>query len=98
MPIPELPISRAQTLAVGAVLVIALVLAGRFLLPAGAATSAPAPSGHALRVEQRAQLVVHVVGAVRAPGVYRLAYGARVADAVERAGGASGRAELTLVN
>jgi competence protein ComEA len=98
MPIPELPISRAHALALAAVLVAALVVAGRVLLPAGAATTAPADTGNALRVEQRAQLVVHVVGAVRAPGLYRVPYGARVADAVARAGGASRRANLTLVN
>ena len=35
-------------------------------------------------------LVVHVAGAVGEPGVYRFPAGARVADAVERAGGPTG--------
>ncbi len=43
-------------------------------------------------------VTVHVAGAVRHPGVYRLRTGARANDAVRRAGGARPRAELTQVN
>ncbi len=43
-------------------------------------------------------LTVHVTGAVRKPGVYALDDGARVVDAVRRAGGLTGRANAQGVN
>jgi competence protein ComEA len=45
-----------------------------------------------------APLIVDVTGQVRKPGVYEFPAGARVIDAVERAGGAREHAELSLLN
>ncbi len=43
-------------------------------------------------------VIVYVCGAVRSPGVVRLPAGARVTDALEIAGGPTGKAELAAVN
>ena len=44
------------------------------------------------------RLVIDVAGAVRKPGVYRMAQGDRVEDALEKAGGATAHADLSQIN
>ncbi len=63
-----------------------------------ASSSGGAPALEVRGADGGGPLWVHVAGAVRAPGVYRLRAGARVADAVRRAGGARRRADLSAVN
>jgi competence protein ComEA len=62
---------------------------------AGGPSGNPRPGGPA---GGRGTLWVHVAGAVRRPGVYQLPAGSRADLAVQRAGGPSGKADLTAVN
>lgn len=58
---------------------------------------APGGDGFAISGGDR-KLIVDVAGAVRRPGVYRFTHGARVVDAINRAGGATGKALLGAIN
>src|SRR3712207_2608718 len=100
MEMPE--ISRGRALAYAAVVVALLALGGRFLLADGPEASsqgaASPPTALTAEPAKPRQLVVHVVGAVLEPGLYRLEEGSRVDDAIRRAGGAKPKAALELVN
>ena len=65
--------------------------------PTGSAP-APASSGGGDGGDSRATVLVHLLGAVVHPGVYELAEGARVVDAVGRAGGFTPDADQASVN
>lgn len=103
-------LSRSQILVYGAVAVALLLVGARAIRAEGSASRAPQgadaadfgagePAAEAVSFESSGgDVVVDVAGAVRRPGVYRLPTGARVTDAIDRAGGPAGDALLEAIN
>ena len=96
-------LTRAQLAMVAVPLLALLAVAGSRLAGVGA-SEGPARAvslgraGSVAGNDAAPKLFVHVVGAVRRPGLFRLKDGTRVADAVARAGGPTRRADLSAVN
>jgi competence protein ComEA len=106
--VPEL--SRSQLVVYGAVAVVLLLVGARWIRSADAegtssggvsfeTRSGASGSGSSVSVTEGGEdVVVDVTGRVREPGVYRLPAGSRVNDALQRAGGAEGGADVEAIN
>ena len=100
---------RIRKAAIGVVLLAALVVGAR-LIPSGdrpeagrpqvtgASPGATAAGSHGWSRARNGEALIHVAGAVKRPGVYRVDSGARVRDAVRLAGGPGSGADLDAIN
>jgi competence protein ComEA len=97
----DLAHGHRRVLVVAVAAAAAILLLGPRILHRGGAGPAVVPlqtARHAHAAAAAPELVVDVAGAVAQPGLYHLAAGTRIADAVAAAGGFTRRADATLVN
>ena len=107
-------LSRSQLLVYGAVALTLLLVGARWIRSShgsgtdaggvsypstsGSSSGSGSPDGSFSVAGQGGDVVVDVAGAVAEPGVYRMPAGSRVNDAVQRAGGATGKANVEAIN
>ena len=109
--LPKPGFSRKHVGVIGVLLILGLIAAGWLLLrarPVAVANpgevvtiSTPqqiSPTASPSTSERPTRLVVHVLGEVRHPGLVRLPENSRVQDAIEAAGGLTGRADPAELN
>jgi competence protein ComEA len=97
--VPQL--SRSQLLLYAAIAVAVLVIGARWIRSSGNGSAGGPEVSFAADSSPRegtGDVVVHVAGDVRRPGVYRLPAGSRVTDAVRRAGGFAQGANQDAIN
>lgn len=94
-------LSRQQLIAWAAVGLVILLIGASYLRGQLSSPVREEPAAVTLGIKEdrtSARLKVHVVGAVAHPGLYEIEPGSRVADALEKAGGATPAADLNQIN
>ena len=79
-------------------IVLLVILAGVFIMSLKSPRVSGEPVEMLIQRQQPPAIVVHIVGGVKQPGLYRLSAGDRVANAIEAAGGFAEDADLATVN